>query len=108
MEPAEFIATYCKESWQAGERAWFEYHCNEAHDSDHAEWWYRSHQQVTVVGDADHDGHWGTMLERADGGTPKLYNVRWDDGFEGAVFEDELLTDPAAFERPEPPKGPDQ
>lgn len=100
-----FIAAHCKEAWQAGDVAFFEYHCNESHDSAHAAWWYRSHQTVTVLGESDHDGEDGsTWMERAEDGTPKCYEVRWADGFEGAVFEDELLTSTAGWERPCPPR----
>jgi hypothetical protein len=103
----DHIARHCKEAWQPGDVAHFEYHCNESADSAHAEWWYRSHQQVTVLGEADHDGWPGsTFIERSNAGQPKVYDIRWSDGFEGAVFEDELLTSPAGFERPAPPAPP--
>lgn len=32
-----------------------------------------------------------------------MYKVRFNDGFEGTVFEDELLDDPSEYERPDPP-----
>lgn len=96
--------THWREHWQPDTRAWFEYHCNESHDSEHAEWWYRSHQQVTVLGEAPHDGWPGSSFEeRVEAGQPKLYNIRWDDGFEGAAFEDELLNSTSGYERPDPP-----
>lgn len=97
-----------REAWQPGETAWFEYHCNESPDSAHAEWWYRSQEQVTVLGEADHDGWEGsTFADRAEAAQPKVYKIRWADGFEGDVFEDELLTSPAGFERPAPPARPE-
>lgn len=116
-----------KERWQPGETAWFEYHCNESHDSAHAEWWYRSHQQVTVVSGptfddqpVDTDPAWD-FAARAESGNPNCYIVRFADGFSEAaapdcaglgdsastegvtVFEDELVTDPKFFVRPNPP-----
>lgn len=101
---AEFEFPYMREDWLPGSRASFEYHCNESHDSAHAQWWYRSHQRVTVLGVAECDGLWGTMAERAEAGTPKCYVVRWADGFEATVFEDELLVDRRGFCRPDPPR----
>lgn len=99
----EYIATYCKEAWQPGEIAWFEYHCWESPDSGDAEIWYRSHQQVTILHEGDHDGWSGSsFIQRGHAGTPKTYRVRWLDGYEDDVFEDELLTDAAAFARPDP------
>lgn len=87
-----------------GQRFWFEYHCNEAHDSSHAELWYHSHQQCTVVGDAESDGDKAdTFEERCASCTQLLYRVRFDDGFEHDVFEDELLDGQDGFERPDPP-----
>lgn len=88
-----------RESWQPGDRAFFEYHCNQAHDSAHAQWWYRSHQPVTVLEEisapedyTDEDGTVYNFLDRGEAGAPRCYRVRWDDGAEGTVFEDELLT----------------
>lgn len=94
-----------REQWGEGERAWFEYHCDESPDSDHAEWWYRSHQEVTILEEAASDG-WdiSSYEERQEAGTPKVYTVLWEDGFSGDVFEDELLLTPAGFDRPDPPK----
>jgi uncharacterized protein (DUF1810 family) len=96
--PIDYDGGY-RERWQPGDRAFFEYHCNQAHDSAHAQWWYRSHQPVTVVGivhespTPDDGGSW-TFLDRGEEGSPHIYRVRWDDGSEGDVFEDELLTAP--------------
>lgn len=98
---------YLRESWQPDEVAWFEYHCYEGHDSSDAEAWYRSHQRVTVLGEADHDGWKGsTAAERAEACTPIVYRVRFQDGLEWDVFEDELLTDSKGFYRPDPPQKP--
>jgi len=94
---------FLREQWLPGDEAYFEYHCTEAHESAHAEWWYRSHQKIIVLGETDHDGWPGsTFRERAEASQPKVYSVRWPDGFEGAVFEDELLTSPSGYSRPEP------
>jgi hypothetical protein len=90
--------------WPDGERAHFEYHCWENPASSDAEAWYRSHQIVTVLGEARSDASGDTLLERAENGQPKAYRVRFDDGLEWTAFEDELLTDPSGFERPDPPR----
>ena len=93
-----------KESWSPGERAHFEYHCLESPDSSDAEIWYRSHQQVTVLKEEESDAWEGsTFEERGEEGQPKLYQVRFDDGLEWSVFEDELMTTPAGFYQPDPP-----
>lgn len=85
-----------KERWTPGETAYFEYHCNQAHDSSHAQWWYRSRQPVTVISQESDNG--ATIDERGEGGEPNVYKVRWKDGAEGDVFEDELLTDPQYYD----------
>jgi hypothetical protein len=101
----DWIATHHKEAWLPGESAWFEYHCNESPDSVDAPAWYRSHQQVTVLGEADNDGWKGsTFIQRSHAATPKVYNVRFADGLEWAVFEDELLNSTEGYERPDPPE----
>lgn len=97
-----------REEWKPGDRAWFEYHCFESPESADAEAWYRSHQRVTVLG-LDPNGEWadgleGTAQKRADEwATPATYRVRWADGFEYAVFEDELSTSKDDWHRPDPP-----
>ena len=98
-----------KEQWQPGERAHFEYHCWEHHDSADAQAWYRSHGQVTVLRENE-DGNprsdMPTHAERAEEGVPVTYQIRHDDGFEHTAFEDELLRGPEFFERPDPPSAP--
>ena len=87
-----------------GERLWFEYHCNESLDSPDAPAWLRSHQQCTVLSlNADCDGI-GTYSqdERYECGCQLIYRVRFDDGLEWDVFEDELLDSQAEFQRPDP------
>ena len=88
-----------------GTEAWFEYHCQESAKSADAELWYRSHQRVTVL-DCDNVDEFGDLsfVERAEAGVPLVYKIRFEDGFEGAAFEDELVDNPEEFCRPEPPK----
>ena len=98
----------CSESWAIGSRPYFEYHCYEGHDSADAQLWYHSHQQVTVlrrnVEDETANGVEGyTFVERSESGAPANYTVRFDDGVEGCVMEDELLTGPEHYTRPNAP-----
>jgi len=92
-----------REAWQPGDLAWFEYHCLESNDSADARLWHRSHQQVAVLGRGEDEDFGQTFLDRADAGMPNVYRVRFADGFEGHVFEDELLTGPEHYSRPDPP-----
>jgi hypothetical protein len=95
-----------REQWREGERAYFEYHCLESDESGDAPAWYHSHQQVTVLGEAPSDAWEGsTYQERNEEGLSRMYRVRFDDGLEWDVFEDELLTGPQFYERPDPPRG---
>jgi hypothetical protein len=90
-----------------GERRWFEYHCEESHDSADAELWYRSHQRVSVL-DCVNAGDFGSLSfeERSESGHPLVYRVVFhSDNFIGTVFEDELLSSKDDFYRPDPPKG---
>lgn len=89
--------TFTKDSWAAGETAYFEYHCNRSHDSEDAPQWYRSHDTVTVLR-FDHEGSADTLDRRLEIGEPSSYIVRFEDGFEGGVFEDELFTSPDGFD----------
>lgn len=90
-----------------GERLWFEYHCDESHSSSHAELWYRSHQLVTVVSFAENDGFdIPTLQERCEVGCPIMYTVKFDDGFTGDVFEDELLDSEDEYYCDDPPSRP--
>jgi hypothetical protein len=86
-----------KERWRRGEAAHFEYHCLRSHDSSDAELWYRSHQCVTVVRTVE-SGCGRTSARRADNGQPRVYLIRFADGFERSAFEDELLTDSRWFD----------
>jgi hypothetical protein len=88
---------------KVGKEFWFEYHCFESPASADAEVWYRSHQKVLVL-KIETEGGGDTPLERGENGEPRTYRVRFSDGFEYDVFEDELLNSPDDFERPDPPK----
>lgn len=90
-----------------GEEKWFEYHCNESHNSADAELWYRSHQKVKILRiDNLQDFHESTTMEERleDMGSPIVYNIRFEDGFEGSAFEDELLNSPEEYCRKDPSK----
>ncbi len=80
---------------------WFEYHCNESLKSPDAPAWLRSHEQVVVVRIVE-PGIGRTYDRRVDNGAPRVLRVRWNDGFEWDVFEDELLNSPGGFCRPDP------
>jgi hypothetical protein len=75
-----------------GSRLLFAYNCDRSDASAHVAWHDRSGQSVTVVGRYDVDVGWesSTRAERVDAAMPWVYLVRWDDGFEGGAFEDEL------------------
>lgn len=89
---------------ESGTQLWFEYHCNESDDSAHAEWWYRSHQKVIVLKCVNLEHGDLSFQERCEAACQLVYTVRFQDGFEGDVFEDELLDSPKEYERPAPPK----
>ena len=74
-----------------GKIYWFEYHCLES--SCDAKLWYRSHQEVEVIAEVE-----------TEPGEPKVYTVKFIDGFVGDVFDDELLISSDGFYRSEPPK----
>jgi len=100
---------YYQDDWLKGQEAWFEYHCNESHTSADAELWYHSHQRVTIVQEQPSDGRDAlhelkTGKERCEAGCPRCYQIRFADGFVADAMEDELLTSPAGFTRPNPPK----
>lgn len=88
---------------KVGKNFWFEYHCFESPSSTDSEVWYRSHQKVKVVEIVEW-GNGDTEEERGDTGEPRVYRVRFKDGFEYDVFEDELMDSPEDFYRPDPPR----
>lgn len=75
-------------------RRWFEYHCYEGEDSSDAELWHHTHQRVKV-------------LEKTQEGKPnssdeiRMYLVKFPDGSEFEVFDDELIKSPSEFYRPD-------
>lgn len=87
---------------RVGSIVWFEYHCNESHDSDHAQWWYRSHEKVKILRRIE-KGEGKTIGKRCLNGHQAIYTVQFTDGFVGDVFEDELMKT-KRFYRPAPPK----
>ena len=91
-----------KTHWRPGEIAYFEYHCYEGHDSCDAEIWYRSRQPVMVLG-ISVPGVGRTYLERSRDGEPRVYRVRFLDGFEYDVYEDELMIDERHYDPPRRP-----
>lgn len=97
-----------------GDKVWFEYHCNESHDSPDAPIWYRSHRQVEIIKGATWDDKpvesytdlevfYPTLKERGEFGMVFLYKVKFPDGLEWGVFEDELVDSPDEFYCETPP-----
>ena len=84
---------------------WFEYHCLEDHQSSDAHLWYRSHQQIEVIGIDECEPEFLKMTEqeRYEDGCMLVYRVRFNDGFIGTAWEDELLSNPSEYVRPDPP-----
>jgi len=68
----------------------FEYHCWESENSVDAELWHHTHQSVDV-------------LCRLDNPEQVMYRIRFNDGLEYDVFEDELADSPAEYERADYP-----
>ena len=90
---------------EIGDTCLFEYHCWESPESCDAEIWYRSHQKVEVVGYIKSDGEGiYSQEERFENGVQLLYKVKFQDGLEWEVFEDELLDREEDYLRPNPPK----
>jgi hypothetical protein len=96
--------------YEPGDTPLFEYHCNESHDSPDAPVWYRSHQRVTVLKlNSDDDtpnllAEFPTLRERGEAGAVLTYRVRFADGLEWDVFEDELTETTDHYSRPDPPR----
>ena len=88
-----------------GDQVWFEYHCNESHDSAHAELWYHSHQKITILRIAKNDGMTTPSFEeRCENGLPICYKIKFSDGYVHTATEDELFDNKRDFNRPDPPK----
>lgn len=99
-------ATIIDQEFFPGDTPWFEYHCWESHESMDAQVWYRSHQKATVLEMTPYDGVGLTREERIECAQPFTYRVRFEDGLEWDVFEDELTKTKDGWNRKEPPKGP--
>lgn len=83
-----------RDNWSPGDRAFFQYDCYRDHDSADAKAWYRSHQFVTVLGTTEPGGG-GTLRERVEeAGMPRVYRVRFPDGWEYDAWEYELYDSP--------------
>lgn len=95
-----------RETWERGDEAWYEYRCLESPESSDAPLWYRSHQKVRVVSRERDEALDAPLRERLEEGMPRVYRVRFPDGHEGGAWEDELLTGPEWFSRPDPPPRP--
>jgi len=87
-----------------GAEVFFEYHCLESEASADAELWHQTHQQVTVLSRDDDGGDYSETLEkRIEMAEIIMYRVRFADGFESDVFEDELMFSESDYCRPDPP-----
>ena len=75
-----------------GKRFLFEYRCWESEESSDADLWHRTHEPVTVVGEVDLDEG-----SRAEVG--RVWVVRFDDGYIGHVFDEELMKTSSQFQR---------
>ena len=71
-------------------RRWFEYRCYEGEDSGDAALWHHTHQQVEVL-----------QPLAIDEGEPAMFSVRFPDGLQYDVFDDELLANKSEYERPD-------
>ncbi len=76
----------------ASGRRLFEYHCYEGEDSTDAELWHHTHQQVAVLNKI-------ANVDEQDVG--RMYRIRFTDGFEYDVCDDELLKSPQEYTRPD-------
>jgi len=75
-------------------RRLFEYHCYEGEDSSDAELWHHTHQPVNVLARVQDAGIIG-------GGAIRMYRVRFADGYEHDVFDDELVASADEYQRPD-------
>jgi len=69
-------------------RRLFEYHCYEGEDSADAELWHHTHQSVEVLAKLEGGGY-----------EIRMYRVHFVDGLEWDVFDDELVSSSAQYER---------
>lgn len=92
-----------------GTKCFFEYHCEESHDSSDAELWYRSRQQVIIlecVNPEHYEAGVPLWYRIEENGAPLAYDVLFADGFQGTAMEDELLLSEADYDRGNPLKKP--
>ena len=69
----------------------FEYHCYEGEDSADAKLWHHTHQPCAVL----------RQLTNQEAEESIMYSVRFSDGFERDVFDDELVDSVAEYYRPD-------
>lgn len=88
-----------------GQSFFFEYHCTESNDSQHAKLWHHSHQACLILKrDKDDAIPNSTFSEREESGMMRYFSVKFHDGYIGTVGEDELFYDKKDFYRPDPPE----
>lgn len=90
---------------KVGKECWFEHHCEESHSSCDAHLWYRSQQKVKVL-KISQSGGGNTIEKRVEAGDPRVYRIKFADGFEFDAFEDEVLNSPSEFVNQPPPLPP--
>ena len=73
-------------------RRHFEYHCYEGEDSGDAILWHHTHQEVEVL-------HKLNNIDEFD--VRRMYRVRFADGLEYDIRDDELMKSPAEYYRPD-------
>ncbi len=76
-------------------RRFFEYHCYEGEDSSDAKLWHHTHQQVTILRKLKNIEE----VDEVDAG--RMYQVRFADGLEYNVCDDELVSSPKDYARPD-------
>ena len=69
--------------FQVGDRVLFEYNCWKSSESKDAELWFRTGKCVDIVGVLRED-----LVDVEEVGY--MYKVKFDDGFVGDVFDDEI------------------
>ena len=77
---------------EKGKAYFFEYHCTESEKSCDAELWHHTHQKVTIL------RRLKNKVE-VDESIGRMYRVKFPDGFEYDVLEEELLDSPRQYTR---------